>query len=242
MKKIPGFARTPWMAVLAIVFVITTLSSCLKTDDDVVNQQSSGLMAFNLAPSRSAVTFTINGVVVTNPPLPYTNFTGGYVGVFPGGGNIEAYDYYSGARIAGVPATFTTGKYYSVFLVGSDTSYYNIFTEDNIDSLPYVSGRAYVRYVNAIRDSGTAPAVRISANGTDVFNGTAPFKTVSEFRAVNSGNVSVGITNENGSVNASRSIELEENKVYTVLLAGRPGGITADSVQIKFISNGTITP
>jgi hypothetical protein len=41
----------------------------------------------------------------------------------------------------------------------------------------------------------------------------------------------------------SRTVTLEKDKVYTVLLVGIPGQTdTTKSVQIKYIANGTLTP
>ena len=45
----------------------------------------------------------------------------------------------------------------------------------------------------------------------------------------------------NGStINKDRTITLEQQKVYTVLLAGVPGSTGNDSLQIRFIENGTL--
>ncbi len=80
----------------------------------------------------------------------------------------------------------------------------------------------------------------ITANGTKVINTPAGFSSVSDFVAADPGQVT--ITVKNGStIDASRTISLEQGKVYTVLLAGVPGATdTTKAVQIKYILNGSL--
>jgi predicted alpha/beta hydrolase family esterase len=77
--------------------------------------------------------------------------------------------------------------------------------------------------------------VTITSGGTPASNNAA-FASVSEFTAVNPGDVTIAVSE--GSINASRTITVEQKKVYTVLLVS--GASTADPAQIKFISNGTL--
>jgi len=72
-----------------------------------------------------------------------------------------------------------------------------------------------------------------------VVNAPAPYASVSGFTAVNAGDVSVHVSN-GSTIDATRTITLEQRKVYTVLLTGVPGGTGDRAVQIKFISNGTV--
>ena len=70
---------------------------------------------------------------------------------------------------------------------------------------------------------------------------SASFGQVSEFTAVNPGDLSVSVNNES-TVNASRTITVQEHKAYTILLIGLPNQANNDkSVQIRFIENGTVT-
>ena len=131
--------------------------------------------------------------------------------------------------------------YYSVFVVGANGSYKNVIAKDNLDSLSSTTGEAFVRYVNAIADSTKQPLVTISSNGTDLFNTNAPFTTVSDFKGIMPGAVSVNVSNESD-INSSRTITVEQGKIYTILLVGIPGQTdSTKAVQIKFIQNGVVS-
>jgi hypothetical protein len=98
-----------------------------------------------------------------------------------------------------------------------------------------------VRYVNAIPDS-TKPLVTISSGGTNVIINNAAYATVSDFTAITPGDISITVNNES-TFNVNRTISLESGKVYTILLTGIPAQTdTTKTVQIKFISNGIVTP
>ena len=59
---------------------------------------------------------------------------------------------------------------------------------------------------------------------------------------VRPGNLIVSLSNER-SVNTSRTFSVEKEKVYTVLLVGVPGSTDSTKAdQIKYITNGTVTP
>jgi hypothetical protein len=83
--------------------------------------------------------------------------------------------------------------------------------------------------------------VKISDGSMDVFNSPSAFKTVSTFKPIAAGAVSVTVSNESG-LNATRSITLEAGKAYTILLIG---DITATDpakqAQIKYVYNVNIT-
>ena len=219
----------------------TAIVSCSKLDDDNnQNTEVAGLMAFNLAPDQPALILALNGNSLTNFPLPYTNYTGGYVSVYPGNRTFQAFNSNgpSSQPLASVNAAFDPKRYYSAFTIGVDSSYRSVVVHDDFDSLPG-NGKAYIRYVNAIIDSTRPLSVVISANGSNLVNQTAAYASVSEFVAVTPGQINVGINN-NGGVDTDRSITLEQNKVYTVLLTGLPGTTPATDM-IKFITNGTLT-
>lgn len=223
------------MLVVSILLIGTGFSACNKSGLDNSNPNVAGLMAVNLAPDKT-VFINISGNILTNSPLGFNNYTGGYLSIYPGNRSVESYDYGSGDSIAAASFDFEAEKYYSVFVVGSNGTYQNVIVNDVFDSLSTTGGNAYIRYINAINGS-VNPAVNISANGSDVVNANAAFASVSDFVAVMPGAVDIAV-NEGTSINASRTITTEENKVYTVLLI--PGATSSDPAQIKYIVNGTL--
>lgn len=209
-------------------------TSCKKSNFNTENPDVAGLMAFNLSPDKTVVVGLSNNLL-TNSPLAFTNYTGGYLRIYPGERTLVSYDYNTEDSLASTTYIFEAKKYYSAFVVGADDAYQNVIVHDNFDSLSGSSGNAYIRYINAIPGSANA-SVTITAGGTPV-NSNAAFASVSEFTAVTPGNVTIAVS-EGSNINASRTIATEQKKVYTVLLV--PGANTTDPAQIKFIVNGTL--
>jgi hypothetical protein len=217
------------------VLALGLFSACNKNDHNDSDVPVSGLMAFNLAPDVQQAGVALSGAVISNF-LGFNSYTGGYISIYSGNRTVESYSN-SGGTLATAPYGFEANKYYSLFVVGANNNYRNVIVTDNIDSLP-ATGQAFVRYINAIPDS-SRPAVTISAGGSNVVNDNAAFASVSDFVAVTPGEVSISVSN-GGTIDASRTITLEQRKVYTVLLSGIAGSANADSVQIKYIQNGTV--
>ena len=219
------------------------LTACLKNNNNNTTPTPvAGLMGFNLAPDQSSVVLALSGSAITQTPLGYTSYTGGYQNIYPGNRNAEAYNYQAGnSLIASTGFNFEPGKYYSLYLVGYNNSYRNVVSADNFDSLATTGGNAYVRYINAIADTVGTPAVTITAAGSSIVNENASFASVSAFKAVTPGNVSIAVKS-GAAIDTSRTISVEKNKVYTVLLTGVPAATTdGRKVQIRFVENGTLT-
>ncbi|AXY72881.1 DUF4397 domain-containing protein [Paraflavitalea soli] len=241
MNKALNYLRRSLIPVIAVISVGILFTACLKDKDNGPDIPAAGLMAFNLAPDQPALVVRLSGNSLTQAPLDYTSYTGVYQNIYTGSRPVEAFDYRNGSRLTSTNYTFEANKYYSLFVIGTDSAYKNIVSIDNFDSLTTTDGKAYVRYINAITDSVNNSTVTVTANGSNVVNDNAAYGTVSEFKAVTPGQISVAVKNNNG-VNASRDITLEQKKIYTILLVGKPGATDdKQKVQIRFIANGTVT-
>jgi hypothetical protein len=231
------------MRPLAGLVMAALLFTACKKDDTVIPQTPvAGLMAFNLAPDKPAVGFALSGNNLANAALGYTNYTGVYLPIFTGTREVRSFDYGTGSTLALATGNFADSNYYSVFLLGANGSYRNVVVKDALDTLKAAAGKAWVRYVNAIADSTTAPKIIIGSNGESVINENAAYGSVSNFAQIRAGAVNTS-ANNGGSIVVNRTITLEENKIYTVLFTGIPNQTdSAKVVQIKFIQNGTVTP
>lgn len=241
MKSFFSSMRMALVPASGLLAVAILFSACSKfDDDDNANTPVAGLMSFNLAPDQAAVGIALGGNNLTNSPLAYTNYSGTYQLVFPGNREVESYDHVKDSTISTIEYNFIADKYYSLFVVGANGEYKNVIANDNYDSLTSTAGKAYVRYINAIPDS-SKPAVTFTANGSSVINDNASFTDVSDFKEVNTGDIEVKVSNSS-TINATRTITLEQGKVYTVLLTGIPGQTDATkAVQIKYITNGSVS-
>lgn len=238
MKKFLLSFRTNIKIAGHLLLAGIVISACNKSDFKNDDTQVAGLMAFNLVPDRSAISVALSGSSLGNIPLGYTTYTGVYVNIFPGTRSVESYDNISGSLLTTTTFNFEPDMYYSAFVAGANNNYRNIVVRDNFDSLSAISGLAFVRYVNAIPDS-SKPTVMITANGSTIVNEQASFASVSSFRQVSPGSVTVDVSNST-TIDKHRTIGLEPRKVYTVLLLGRPGSSNSDSLQIRFVANGEL--
>ncbi len=226
--------------VLSSVFMMGILFTACKKNDDVVQPDLAALMAFNLSPDQQGVRVALSGNLLPGGPLSYSSFTGRYLNVYPGNRIVESFDASTNNTIDSSAYNFKADKFYSLFVVGANGNYKNIVTEDNYDSLTASSGKSYIRYINAIPDSSLA-TVKFTAGGNNLVNTTAAFGKVSSFIPVTPGDVNISVDND-GSVNANRSITVAGQKAYTVLIMGLPNQTDSlKAVQIKFIENGTVT-
>ena len=225
-------------AVAGILAATLLFSSCSKlNDNDNNNTPSAGVMAFNLASDVTQADITLSGNLLNQAPLAYNSYTGGYLGVFAGQRPVEAFNSSTRTSLATSNFDFVADKYYSIFLVGADSSYRTVVVNDDIDSTQS-NGETLVRYINAIPDSTTNPTITVAAGGSNVINEPAAFASVSTFKPVTAGEVVVNVSN-GGSINVNRTITLDQGGVYTVLITGVPGGTGDKSLSIRFIKNGT---
>ncbi|MET0637380.1 MAG: DUF4397 domain-containing protein [Chitinophagaceae bacterium] len=233
--KFTNFSKRTGAIALFSSALMLTMSACNKDHNNSDNEDIpvAGLMAFNLAPDISSAGVAVGGNNTANN-LTYGSFTGGYLGVYPGEHTLESYNAASGARLASGRFNFNDSAYYSVFIVGTNNNYSNLIVKDDTAGLT-ANGTAYIRYVNAIPDS-SKPTVTVG----NVVNEPAAFKNISGFKSVPAGSVALSVSN-GGSISATRSITVEANKLYTVLLSGQPAsGTVTGNVAIKFITNGTL--
>jgi hypothetical protein len=241
MNRVISLFRRSLAPVLGLVTTAVLFTACLKDKDNNADIPASGLMAFNLAPDQESVAIALSGNWLTPQPLMFASYTGTYQNIYTGNREVASYDYPANEPLAAVNQEFEDGKYYSLFVVGYDDNYRNVVVADNFDSLSASSGKAYVRYINAIADSVNSSAVTIAKGGSNVINENAAFAHVSEFTAVDPGEISIAVK-QGSAVDASRNITVEEKKVYTILLQGVPGETgDAKKVQVRFVLNGTLT-
>lgn len=229
--------------IAAGALILTLLfSACRKNSDNTPgdNTQYAGLLSFNLIPDKTSIAFAVGGAAITTAPLSYPNYTGAYQPIIPGSRKVEAFNY-AGTDSAFASATnsFVANKFYSVYAVGFNNHYSTVISPDNIDSSIIGSGKAYVRYINAITDSSNKN-VSIEKSGANVFDSTVSFSAITPFKNVDAGNVTVTVNN-GSNVNVNRTFAVEAGKVYTILLIGVPGSSDIDKqVKIVYVVNGSI--
>ena len=228
------------LPIVGIFTLAIFFGACKKSDVTNTPTPAAGLMAFNLVPNSGGIGVAIGNNSLTPQALYFNNFTGLYKAVFTGDRSLESYNYGSGSTLAKGNFTFKDSSYYSVFVMGANDVYSNVFVEDNLKEIAgNDKTKTYVRFVNAIPDSSNS-SINISAAGIPIFAGLSKFKEISAFKEISSGDVLVKLDNES-SIDVSRTISLEAGKIYTVLLTGIPASTNTDfKIDIKFITNATL--
>lgn len=241
MKKLT-FLNSRHLLLTGCLFAgVLLISACNKNkNDNNTTVPAAHLMAFNLVPDKAAgITISLSGNSISNVPLSFTNYTGYYLNIYTGQRQVQSYDAANNTQLTSSSFTFNDSSYYSLFVVGANNNYRNVIIRDNFDGLPHTGGQAFVRYINAIPDS-SKPVVTVAVGGSNVINLPSSYAYVSDFVAATPGSATITVSN-GGTIQTNRTITLEQNKVYTVLLTGVPNGTGDQAVQIKYIENGTIS-
>ncbi len=226
--------------MLGGMLALTALfSACLKDDDNHPQPDAAGFMAFNLVTDQPGIGVALSGNTVGSL-LPYMSYTGGYVRIYPGKRSTDAFAANSNNTLATTTYTYEPDKYYSLFVIGLKDHYENVIVDDGLDTLNASKGTSYVRYINAINGKD-AVNVTFANDTSELYAEQADFGKVSPFIALEKGAVSISIK-DGTKTEKSRTIELEDQKAYTLLLAGdSDSDEPSDSLQIRYIVNGTLT-
>ncbi|CAN5739503.1 hypothetical protein BH10BAC3_BH10BAC3_27630 [soil metagenome] len=236
MNKRNSFFNNCKWPLSGLLLTVVLFTACKKDKTEFVQPPAAGLMAFNLAADKPAVGFSLSNNPLGNAALNYTGFTGTYLPIFIGEREVRTFDYTSGATIATANQDFKDSAYYSAFLIGANGTYRNLVVTDNFADVKPAAGKAWVRFINAIPDSTATTTVTIGEA-----NENAAYASVSAFKQANAGDLNVAVSN-GSTINKSRTINLEENKIYTVLFVGLPNQTdSTKAVQIRYIQNGTAT-
>lgn len=235
MKKTVGL-KSILIAFLVGIFMI----SC-STDDDnyyIDPDQIAGFMAINTVTDQESIGVSLSGVRV-GQPLTYRAYTGGYVNIFPGERSTNSFSPYNGNTLSSHTFEFEKGNYYSLFITGRKDDYDNIVVEDSLNDLEVQDGVAYVRYINAIPGEDDT-VIEAIGESDSLFKKSAPYQEVSEFIPVKTQEITAKLKTDD-EIEVERKIELEDRKVYTLLIVGDPDSDEEwIQPQIRYIENGKL--
>jgi hypothetical protein len=237
MNKIPVLRSATALASMMLLLTLV-FSSCVKFNDDTDDEPAAGVLGFNLAPDIASGGFTFSGTSLSSSPLAFGNYTGAYLKVAPGIKEVVGHS--SGAAVT-TPESFELEeqKYYSTFLLGFNNAYETRTVHDNFSGLSAISGKGYIRYINAVPDLVHPTITFTTSGGTHIVNENAEFTAISGFVEASPGELTIRFTN-GGSIDTSRTITVTAAMVYTVMVTGHSAGTGDAAVQIRYISHGTL--
>ncbi len=214
--------------------LLVSLAGCNK-DNDGPQVQASALSVYNLSPDNISTQFVLSGNMI-GQALPYQNVYS-YVSIYPGTRDLQVYG--NSSSLTTTTYTFDTSKYYSAFFIGANNEYSIKIVKDEYDSMSTSAGRAFIRFVYAVPDSSKPVVTMKSADSTAEYEGVR-YSDVSSFIPVTPGNIEVNANNDS-TIQVSRAIEVEQNKVYTIMIMGMTHATDeTKAIQIKYITNGTL--
>lgn len=221
---------------LIICFVLL-FASCKKDNVQPPTQGTSGFVVFNLAPDQNNLLVAIDGRPISGTALKYATYSGNYISIFKGERDVDSYDQLTNLNLADTTVDFRDSSFYSLFFIGLNGHYKNFVVEDKLSSIPKNTGNAFVRYLYGIADSSNAHVI-IDKDGNKIFDENNSFGNISDFKPVAPGDISVSVKSDDNTVNVQRTLTLQANGVYTVLLQGFAQTLdSTQQIKIGYIQN-----
>jgi hypothetical protein len=206
---------------------ITILSSCKKDDEYDVGETAAQVSLINASTNAGDSRLYVDGTLRTPTNVAYGNASG-YYGTFVGNQTVEVKSASGDATLTSSSTQLDALGYYSFVLVGQNNSL-GLVTVSDPGTAP-ASGKARVRFVNAVTNANTASL----SNGSSTVADQVSYRAVSAPAEVNAGSYTFTAVSGN-SRSAATTATLEAGKVYVVYAKGLIGGTgnTAFSVGVS---------
>ncbi|MEO5909306.1 MAG: DUF4397 domain-containing protein [Pelobium sp.] len=204
------------MGLLLAIGLTISLSSCLKNNDDYVDQNFSALAVIHASPGLQPFDFVLDKQKINSDAFDYSE-------------RLNYFNIYSGNIAFGIFKTQTvdsikTGilvaqpnKYYSVYVIGEASNPEFLTIADSLTAPK--AGMAKVRFLNLSLNS---PALNLSYGAESTLFSNTAYKAHSEFTEIEGGkNYSFTIENSSGEVKGSAdNIPLQSGRIYTIWSTG----------------------
>jgi hypothetical protein len=207
--------RTGMIGMICLLSVL--LSSCLKDNNNYVNQPAALVTVINASPDSQPLDFFMNQNRVNNAPIAYSDRLD-YFRAYPGNRTANFYIAGSQQKVISDSVTLQVNKYYSIFLANHVSKPDVVFLADSI-SAP-AAGMASIRFGNLSPD---APAVDLGIKGGALLASNVSYKGFSLFVPVQGDNTYTLEIRQAGTSTVLASISnrtLHGGAIYTVWLQG----------------------
>ena len=203
-------------SLILFAVLITGSTSCTKDDTGALSLTgTANVMVVNAADGTSPQDYYSDGTKVNSSAVAYTQ-NSGYAST-PAGNHAGVFKVSGTTTVtASGDVTFESGKYYSVYLIGSATGTASFVTEDDMSAPP--SGKSKVRFVHL--SAALASSIDFGITGGNKIVSALAYKTASTYNTVDA---NTGFTLYlAGSTTGSLTIPaaVQAGKIYTVFISG----------------------
>ncbi len=218
------FSRFAFVGLLGL----TMLSSCKKNDENDVGETAAKVNLINASTDAGPARLYVDGVLRTPSNVSFGN-SSGYYGTFVGNQTVEIKSASGEATLGSTSAQLDGFGYYSFLLVGQNSSL-GIVTVSDAAVAP-ASGKARIRFVNAVTNSGAMALTSGSAINITGVN----FRGVSSSVEVTAG--TYVLNTASGSTSTSFTTNLEAGKIYVIYAKGLVGATGANVLSLGVSGN-----
>lgn len=227
--KLMNGLKVKHIGIIAILFAVFSLTSCLKNNDNNVAPNYSWLAVINASPNIEKFDFVIDNKLVNSDAFKFTERLS-YFNIYSGLRNVSIYKDDTNDTLRTGKLNVKPGEIYSLYVIGLAPNHQFLTLTDSLSNPS--AGKAQIRFLNL---SVNAPALKLNY-GTDsvLFNNVA-YKKHSDFVEIPAGkkyNFSVAAQAGTGNTSAENGVMIESGKIYTVWAKGVYDNTTVDSLKL----------
>lgn len=220
--------------LLAALLLVTTITSCVKNDDNYQEVQISGLSLIQASPTTEKL-----DVYVDNNKANLMDFVFGvkqdYLNAYAGNRTFQIVKKGATTALLSKTLKLDQGDAYALFLIDRLENINFLLLKDDLTIPP--TGKAKVRFVNLSPD---AVALGFAINGqTTDLSAPKPYKEHSDFINIDAGEkVTFNIKDETGVlVKALADVKIEAGKTYTVWTKGLKSSIDDTKFDVAIFTH-----
>ncbi|MBC6367548.1 DUF4397 domain-containing protein [Algoriphagus sp. AK58] len=211
------------------------LTGCLNDFDAPQLPPAAYVSIFQGSPDAPALDIFANSNRVTSTPLQYSEVLA-YSAFYPGERNFRIAPFNSATSLVEKQFKLAADSVYSMFVVNQAPAIDALIVKD-VWTEP-ATNKIQLRVVNLSPDAGP---INVSVGGTagNLFTGLS-FKGVSEFKELQSGNMTFTVLDQSGGAPllTSGSLELKGRRVYTLIVRGLKSVNSGDKkLDLQLITN-----
>jgi hypothetical protein len=230
MNTFKNFGKMALKSLMLFSLAAVLLTACKKDNFDTTNPDAAALNIVNASPGPLAINFYLDNNFVSGPALSFGNQSG-YILAFTGSRRLDISSGGTNVSILADTLDLAKDKYYSVFVVGQNSSLSTVVTEDN--TADPASGKVKIRFLQLSPDAGS---LSLGIEGGAQLFANQEYKTSSGFTEIDPGTFTLEIRNSENAV-SEKEVTLTAGNIYTVWSGGLISGSGTTAIGIAVTVN-----